>query len=118
MARWTADTATDGEATRFVFAYTNVEVDALNAELRAVRRARGELGADVAFETKHGTAAFAVGDRIQVTDTDRRLGLSNGAAGVITAIDAATGRISARLDAGAAGEGDAAAPAEGDAPAT
>jgi Ti-type conjugative transfer relaxase TraA len=105
VARWTADTATDGEATRFVFAYTNVEVDALNAELRAVRRARGELGADVAFETKHGRAAFAVGDRIQVTDTDRRLGLSNGAAGVITAIDAATGRISARLDAGASGEG-------------
>jgi Ti-type conjugative transfer relaxase TraA len=105
VARWTADTATDTEATRFVFAYTNVEVDALNAELRAVRRARGELGADVAFETRHGKADFAVGDRIQVTDTDRRLGLSNGAAGVITAIDAATGRISARLDAGAAGEG-------------
>jgi Ti-type conjugative transfer relaxase TraA len=105
VARWTADTATDTEATRFVFAYTNVEVDALNAELRAVRRARGELGADVAFETKHGKAAFAVGDRIQVTDTDRRLGLSNGAAGVITAIDEGVGRISVRLDAGAAGEG-------------
>jgi hypothetical protein len=105
VARWTADTATDTEATRFVFAYTNVEVDALNAELRAVRRARGKLGADVTFETKHGKAAFAVGDWIQVTDTDRRLGLSNGAAGVITAIDAATGRISARLDANAAGEG-------------
>jgi Ti-type conjugative transfer relaxase TraA len=105
VARWTADTATDTEATRFVFAYTNVEVDALNAELRAVRRARGELGADVMFETKHGKANFAVGDRIQVTDTDRRLGLSNGAAGVITLIDAETGRISARLDANAAGEG-------------
>jgi Ti-type conjugative transfer relaxase TraA len=104
VARWTADTATDGEATRFVFAYTNVEVDALNAQLRAVRRARGELGADVMFETKHGKADFAVGDRIQVTDTDRGLGLSNGAAGVITAIDEGTGRISARLDAGAVGE--------------
>ena len=67
------DNATDSEATRFVFAYTNLEVDALNAELRAVRQARGGLGADVAFETKHGTAVFTVGDRIPVTDTDRRL---------------------------------------------
>ena len=69
-----------------------------------MRRARGELGADVVFETKHGEADFAVGDRIQFTDTDRRW-LSNGAAGVITAIDA-TGRISARLDARPAGRGE------------
>ncbi|MFQ8433314.1 AAA family ATPase, partial [Amaricoccus sp. W119] len=105
VARWTADTARDSDATRFVFAYTNAEVDALNRELRAVRRARGELGTeDVAFETKHGPAAFAIGDRVQFTDTDRRLGIYNGNAGVITAIDARTGRISARLDASGAGE--------------
>ena len=81
-----------------MFAYTNVEVDALNAELRAVRKARGELGADVRFETRHGVADFAVGDRVQVTETLREARLWNGNAGVITGIDAETGRISARLD--------------------
>ncbi|WP_176556198.1 AAA family ATPase [Rubellimicrobium rubrum] len=98
VARWTADTVSDPHATRFVFAYTNKEVDALNAELRAVRKARGELGEDVRFDTKHGAASFAVGDRVQVTETLRSARLWNGNAGVITGIDARTGRITARLD--------------------
>ena len=34
MARWTADTAGDPKASRFVFADTNADVDWLNAELR------------------------------------------------------------------------------------
>ena len=40
------------ERTRFVFAYTNKDVDRLNAELRQVRVERGELGRDHRFETK------------------------------------------------------------------
>ncbi|MBP1806914.1 AAA family ATPase [Rubellimicrobium aerolatum] len=98
VARWSADTAADPHATRFVFAYTNREVDALNAELRAVRKARGELGEDMRLETKHGAALFAVGDRVQVTETLRSARLWNGNAGVITGLDARTGRITARLD--------------------
>ena len=70
VAAWRRDTAAEPDATRFVFAYTNRDVDALNAELRQVRRDRGELlGPDVRFETKHGPAAFAPGDRVQFTDT-------------------------------------------------
>ena len=70
VAAWKRDTAAEPDATRFVFAYTNRDVDALNAELRQVRRDRGELGgADVRFETKHGPADFAPGDRVQFTDT-------------------------------------------------
>uniref|UniRef100_UPI002630EA38 AAA family ATPase n=2 Tax=uncultured Jannaschia sp. TaxID=293347 RepID=UPI002630EA38 len=98
VARWRADTEADPQATRFVFAYTNREVDALNAGLRAVRKARGELGSDVRFETRHGAADFAVGDRVQVTETLREARLWNGNAGVITGIDAESGRITARLD--------------------
>ncbi|PZX14310.1 AAA domain-containing protein [Palleronia aestuarii] len=98
VARWRADSATDPQATRFVFAYTNREVDALNARLRAVRKGRGELGDDVRLETTHGAADFAVGDRVQVTETLRTARLWNGNAGVITGIDADTGRITARLD--------------------
>ena len=89
---WTPGSATPRPiptATRFVFAYTNRDVDALNAELRQVRRDRGELaGPDVRFETKHGPADFAPGDRVQFTDTDKRLHIYNGNAGTITGIDA------------------------------
>ena len=98
---WKRDTATDAAATRFVFAYTNKDVDALNAELRQVRRERGELaGPDVRFATKHGPADFAPGDRVQFTDTDKRLHIYNGNTGTITGIDARTGELTARLDGG------------------
>lgn len=101
VAAWTRDTAADQAASRFVFAYTNADVDRLNGELRTVRRERGELSTpDHRFETRHGPADFAVGDRVQITDTDKRLGLHNGNAGAITGIDGATGTISARLDGG------------------
>ena len=66
---WKRDTLAAPKASRFVFAYTNKDVDSLNEDLRAVRRERGELGADHNFTTKHGLAAFAVGDRVQFTDT-------------------------------------------------
>jgi len=106
VARWTADTAADPQACRFVFAYTNAEVDRLNAELRGVRRDRGELGSpDVALTTKHGEAAFAAGDRVQFTDTAKKLGLHNGNAGTITGLDRATGQVWVRLDAPAGKEG-------------
>ncbi len=100
VADWTRDAAEHPGASRFVFAYTNRDVDALNAELRQVYRARGVLtGADVEFATKHGKAAFAIGDRVQFTDTDKRRHIYNGNAGTITGLDGLTGEITARLDA-------------------
>ena len=95
VERWSRDTAERPEASRFVFAYTNKEVDALNEALRAVRRERGELGQDHRFETKHGVAAFAVGDRVQFTDTLKAARIYNGNAGTITAIEPASGLIRA-----------------------
>jgi Ti-type conjugative transfer relaxase TraA len=100
VAAWTRDAADHPGASRFVFAYTNRDVDALNAELRQVYRARGALtGADVEFDTKHGKAAFAIGDRMQFTDTDKRRHIYNGNAGTITGLNGLTGEITARLDA-------------------
>src|SRR4051812_19474506 len=52
--------------------------------------------------TQHGAALFAVGDRVQFTDTAKRLHIYNGNAGTITGLDAATGRMTARLDGGRA----------------
>ena len=89
-----------------MFAYTNADVSQINAELRQVRRERGELSSpDVRFETRHGAADFAVGDRVQFTDTDKRRHIYNGNAGVITGIDARTGKVTARLDAAAGAPG-------------
>ena len=106
VAAWTRDTVAAPDATGFVFAYTNRDVDALNADLRQVRRDRGELlGPDVRFETKHGPADFAPGDRVQFTDTLKAARIYNGNVGTITGIDARTGVIQARLDATAAGQG-------------
>ena len=106
VARWKADTLADPKASRFVFAYTNADVSQINAELRQVRRDRGELGSpDVRLETKHGAADFAVGDRVQFTDTDKKRHIYNGNAGVITGIDTRTGEVTARLDAAAGSAG-------------
>ena len=106
VERWKADTLADPKASRFVFAYTNADVSQINAELRQVRRERGELGSpDVRLETKHGAADFAVGDRVQFTDTDKKRHIYNGNAGVITDIDAGTGQVTARLDAAAGAAG-------------
>lgn len=100
VAAWKRDGEAQLGQSRFVFAYTNRDVDALNAELREVRRERGELaGADVALETRHGPAAFAVGDRVQFTDTDKKRRIYNGNVGTITGLDARAGQITARLDA-------------------
>jgi Ti-type conjugative transfer relaxase TraA len=96
---WATDVAADPSATRFVFAYTNADVDTLNTALRAVRRERGELGADVRLPTRRGMMDFAVGDRVQFTDTDRKVGVSNGQAGQITRIDRRTQDVTVRLDA-------------------
>jgi Ti-type conjugative transfer relaxase TraA len=106
VVAWTRDTAAEPAARRFVFAYTNKDVDALNAELRQVRRDRGELsGPEIEVETRHGPAIFAVGDRVQFTDTDKRAGIYNGNAGTITAIDERSGELRAVLDAAGQGRG-------------
>jgi Ti-type conjugative transfer relaxase TraA len=88
VAQWANDSLADPAKSRFVFAYTNVDVDRLNSGIRAIRKARGELppqGQD--FETRHGRAEFSVGDQLQFTGTDKSKGLINGAAGTVQAID-------------------------------
>ena len=46
IEQWAKDSAADPGKSRFVFAYTNLDVATLNAGLRAVRKERGELGED------------------------------------------------------------------------
>jgi len=100
VEKWKADTQQRPDATRFVFAYTNKDVDELNAALRRVRQEAGELGAaEHRFTTKHGEATFSAGDRVQFTDTAKKLGIANGNLGTVAEIGA--DRVAVRLDNGA-----------------
>lgn len=96
VRQWAQDTATHPDKVRFVFAWTNDDVNTLNAALRSVLQARSELGADHQFQTAHGKLNFATGDRIQFTATDKRAGIVNGAAGRIEKIDGTA--ITVQLD--------------------
>jgi ATP-dependent exoDNAse (exonuclease V) alpha subunit len=96
VQHWAKDNAADPGKSRFVFAYTNADVDQLNADLRAVRQARGELGPGHVLETTHGPHEFAAGDRIQITATDKKRGLYNGNAGTVEAIEET--KLTVRLD--------------------
>jgi AAA domain len=96
VAQWAKDSAATPDKSRFVFAYTNDEVNQLNAALRDVRKQRGELGEDRQFTTAHGRAAFAAGDRIQFTGTNKKAGIANGNAGIIEKIEG--GKITVKLD--------------------
>jgi ATP-dependent exoDNAse (exonuclease V) alpha subunit len=88
VEKWAADTAAERDKSRFVFAYTNQDVDLLNVALRDVRKQRGELEwKDHSIKTAHGRFNFSAGDRIQFTGTDRRVGVENGLTGTIEAID-------------------------------
>ena len=106
LEQWKQDSAANPKESRFVFAFTNEEVNALNAELRQIRRDRSELGRDeLHIKTKHGMAAFSIGDRVAITETaksaeDRERGIINGAMGTVSAVDLKTGRLVLQSDDG------------------
>lgn len=117
VAAWARDSAADPKASRLVLAGSNREVMALNAAMRDVRKARGELGtaedraawkqaqktgADVppptehTLQTKDGKAAFAVGDRAIFNETVKKAGLLNGQRSTVEKIEGAM--LTVRLD--------------------
>lgn len=110
--RYAGDIAAEPDRKRFIFAYTNEQVDVLNRFAREVHRQRGALAEDHSLATARGTAPFAVGDRVQFTDNawsrkDKEAGLVNGAVGTVLAIDTrhAKPRMTVELDAAKGEEG-------------
>ena len=99
VAAWAEASARDPGASRFIYASTNAEVKRLNAEARAIRVERGEVGAGIAFRTARGAVHAAAGDRIQFHDTDRRAGIFNGVLGTI--VSCSEEEIEVRTDGGA-----------------
>jgi ATP-dependent exoDNAse (exonuclease V) alpha subunit len=103
--KYTEDVKADPGKKRFMFAYSNAEVAALNTYARAVHRERGDLGADYQLNTAHGEATFATGDRIQFSGNGygrkgKDAGLTNGRVGTIIDIDTSgeKPRVTVQLD--------------------
>jgi len=101
VAKYSADMAAEPDKSRFVFANSNAEVAALNADLRALHRERGQLGEDHLLYGTDGRANYAKGDRIMFTASAmtapaRDAGFINGAAGTIQEIEGR--RVTVALD--------------------
>lgn len=88
LKAWDQERQTHPNHTLMILAQKNTEVDALNAGVRDILKAQGQLG-NVALicQTPRGETEFAMGDRIQLTKTDKRQGLKNGQFGTIETID-------------------------------
>lgn len=91
-----ADMEARPEGSRLLLAHRRADVADLNEEVRAGRKARGELTGEVIYQTAEGERAFAPGDRILFRENHRVLGVKNGMLGEVEAV--APGRIEVRLD--------------------
>ena len=98
VEQWATDTAAAPDKSRFVFAYTNDDVD--RAQRRAcapcARSAASSNGRITSSRRRTAASTFSAGDRIQFTGTDKKLGIDNGATGTIEAIDGT--HLAVRLD--------------------
>jgi len=95
--RYAADCAADPDKRRFIFAYTNAQVDTLNGFARELAGNAGRLGPDHTLPTATGPQAFAAGDRIQFTGNGssrkgKEAGFVNGAVGTVIDIGAIDGK--------------------------
>ncbi|MBA3814896.1 MAG: AAA family ATPase, partial [Alphaproteobacteria bacterium] len=96
---WSKDNLLKPHETRQIITQKNVDVDALNQGVRDILRSRGKLGdTEIVCTTQRGRVAFAEGDRIQFTKTDKAQGLMNASFGIIERIDLKTKRMTIRLD--------------------
>ncbi len=81
---WAKDSQIHPHETRQILAQKNVDVDVLNQGVRDILRSQGKLGeVELTCMTQRGKMAFATGDRIQLTKTDKNQELINGHFGVI-----------------------------------
>ncbi len=85
---------------QIILTQTNAEVLRLNALVRNLRQARGELQGEASFRTSAGVKTFAAGDRILFRQNDSALGVMNGTLGTVLAAE--KGRLKVRLDGEAA----------------
>src|SRR5215207_10853902 len=94
VADW-ADANRQGSV--LILAHANKDVDALNAGVRAARKAMGELaGTEIQFQTSRGLKSFAVGDRVLFLKNERDV--KNGMLGTVAGLGLDT--LTVRTDRG------------------
>lgn len=99
LKNWAKDSLLNPSETRQIITQKNVDVDALNQGARGILRAQGRLGeTEIICSTGRGRVAFAIGDRVQFTQTDKEQGLMNGSFGMIEHIDLKTKKLTVLLD--------------------
>jgi len=79
-----------------ILAYTNADVQDLNARARAAIRA--ELGESETIQTAKGAREFAAGDRLVFLKNDRTMNVKNGSLGTVEQIQG--GELAVQLDGG------------------
>ncbi len=88
LQAWSEDSINEPSKTRLIIANKNVDVDAINIAAQESRIQRGEINSKgYVYPTARGPVTFFAGDRICFTDTNKELGLRNGAFGVIKSLD-------------------------------
>jgi ATP-dependent exoDNAse (exonuclease V) alpha subunit len=84
------------EASRFAFAATYDQADALNADIRDARFLAGELPLGHKFQTRKRQRSIrttvSVGDRIQFFANDRKIGFLNGELATVQAVTVQNGK--------------------------
>jgi AAA domain/Relaxase/Mobilisation nuclease domain len=83
---WKQDTVAQ-RGNRFVFAYTNSEVNALNCAIQDVEIGHGRVTGLQEVRTDRGRLKLGEGDRILLHGTDKAAKLFNGAAGTVDRIE-------------------------------
>lgn len=88
IAEWHKGTDAGVEKAPLMLATTNAEVRSLNEAARTRLKADGRLGPGETFQTAHGKAEFAAGDRIIFTGNDKRQGILNSTLGTVEKVGA------------------------------
>lgn len=91
-----ADCKSRPDGSRIALAHRRVDVKAVNEAIRAARQERGELAAEVTYQTRDGKRSFAAGDRIVFLENNRDLEVKNGTLGTVA--QTKSGQIAVALD--------------------
>ncbi|MFM0016243.1 MULTISPECIES: Ti-type conjugative transfer relaxase TraA [Paraburkholderia] len=87
IAQWQDDRRASPGKTRLLLTHTNEERCALNARVRELRRAAGELGAEQTVRTEDRHIAIAAGERIMFLQNEYVMQVKNGTLGTVEQIE-------------------------------
>ncbi|WP_408507873.1 Ti-type conjugative transfer relaxase TraA [Paraburkholderia sediminicola] len=87
IAQWQDDRRASPGKTQLLLTHTNEERCALNARVRELRRAAGELGAEQTVRTEDRHIAIAAGERIMFLQNEYVMQVKNGTLGTVEQIE-------------------------------